>query len=236
MGRLFSMELMLTQHKCASTTHFPSSQKSFPLVQYRPDSSVSTPMTQQFTVLSLPFGTALEEAILREKRQLLSFIRKRVRSEEEAADLTQDVLTALVEHFPEITDLSKVTAWLFRTARNKITDLYRKRRTTSFSELESKDEDGGSLDFGQFIADLSQLPDSLNLRQEIWEALTAALEELPANQRDVFLAHELEGQSFEQISAETGVTVNTLLSRKRYAVLHLRSRLEHLYHDLITQA
>jgi RNA polymerase sigma factor (sigma-70 family) len=190
---------------------------------------------KQAESLLLPTSSAfaLDDAIRREKRQLLSFIRKRVRTEEEAADLTQDVFASLVEHFPEITDLSKVTAWLFRTARNKITDLYRKRRSTPFSQLASADADEDSTDFGQFIADLSQLPDSLNLRQDIWEALTAALEELPANQREVFLAHELEGKSFEQLSAETGASLNTLLSRKRYAVLHLRARLAHLYQDLI---
>jgi RNA polymerase sigma factor (sigma-70 family) len=192
---------------------------------------------KQVTALTLHTASqaGLEEAILREKRQLLAFIRKRVRNEDDAADLAQDVFAQFVEAFPGIRDLDKITAWLFRAARNKITDLYRKKKAVPFSKLGStSDQEDSSLGFADFITDLSQLPDELNLREQVWEALSCALEELPAEQREAFVEHELEGKSFEEMARKKGVTVNTLLSRKRYAVLHLREKMAGFYTEIMT--
>lgn len=185
--------------------------------------------------LNPPAPAGLEEAIQREKRQLLAFIRKRVRNDDDAADLAQDVFAQFVEAFPGIRDLDKITAWLFRAARNKITDLYRKKKALPFSKLQSSsEEEEPGTGLADFIADLSQLPDELNLREQVWEALSCALEELPAEQREVFVEHELEGRSFEEMARKKGVTVNTLLSRKRYAVLHLREKLAGFYEEMMT--
>ena len=150
----------------------------------------------------------IEEALAQQSQRLRSFIRSRVPSGADVEDLVQDVLYELVRAYRLLTPIDTVGAWLFRVARNRITDLFRKKTPVLFSDLAERSEDDDLLEF---------------------DALQSALDELPSEQRAVFIAHELEGRSFKEISAETGVAVNTLLSRKRYAVLAMRKRLQSLH-------
>lgn len=152
-------------------------------------------------------------------QRLMSFIRHRVGSEADAEDILQDVwyqLTTTVDTEP----IEQISGWLFTVARNKITDRYRKKRPES-------------LDIAGILLDESANPETANLRALFWKALQDALEELPEEQRIVFEWHELSGLSFKEIADLTGENVNTLISRKRYAVIHLRERLLTLYHEII---
>jgi RNA polymerase sigma factor (sigma-70 family) len=130
-----------------------------------------------------------------------------------------------------LTPIDFVTGWLFRVARNRITDLFRKKRPRVFSDEVLEGEDGELLDIGDLLPSPDAGPDALYLRGVLLDELDVALGELPVEQREVFLAHEMEGRSFKELSAESGVSVNTLLSRKRYAVLHLRQRLQRIYDE-----
>jgi RNA polymerase sigma factor (sigma-70 family) len=161
----------------------------------------------------------ITEIVNRERARLRSFIRRRVRDPRDAEDILQDVFSTLVEANRLLMPIDHVTGWLFRVARNRITDLFR-ARTAEQLELEDllPSPHGG--------------PDAEFTRAELFDALEQAIAELPPEQRDVFIAHELEGRSFKEISAATGVGINTLLSRKRYAVLRLRERLRKTYDDL----
>lgn len=173
------------------------------------------------------------ETVLRERKKLFRFIRDRVRNDEEAEDILQDVFFQLVETYRAMKPIEQLSSWLFTVARNRITDGYRKKRTDSLESMSlHRDDDGETL----FLADLLK-GDDANGESEmsnalIMETVMDALEEIPAEQRDVFVMHEIEDRSFNEISALTGVGVNTLLSRKRYAVLHLRERLKLLYEEL----
>ena len=175
---------------------------------------------------------------VRENRpRLLNFIRRRVRTEEDAEDVLQDVLAQFVSGFDSIESIEKVSSWLFRVARNKITDLFRKKKPLTFSDVEkggTGDEEENAPSLGDILPDLSNSPDVMMTRSIIWEAIEEALEELPEEQREVFTMHEFDGKSFKEISKITGHSVNTLLSRKRYAVLFLREALQDLYFDLNT--
>ncbi len=175
----------------------------------------------------------LKLAFQDEKQRLLAFIRKRVPEKTDAEDILQDVFYQLAETFNVLEPIEQVSAWLFRVARNKIIDRYRKKKPESLDQhlYASEEEDGWSL--GNFLFDPQEGPENSYTRTRVWDTLAEALDELPAEQRDVFVWHELEGQSFKEISEQTHVTVNTLLSRKRYAVLHLRKRLEALYTEMI---
>jgi RNA polymerase sigma factor (sigma-70 family) len=168
----------------------------------------------------------ISEAMERDEPRLRSFIRKRVADSGEAEDILQDVFYELVEAYRLMKPVEQVTAWLFRVARNRIIDVFRKTKPGSLNEPVSAEE-------GDTLEDLLPSPDAgpeaAYARGLLLEALEDALEELPAEQRDVFVAHELFGRSFKEISAETGISVNTLLSRKRYAVLHLRGTLQSIY-------
>jgi RNA polymerase sigma factor (sigma-70 family) len=124
-----------------------------------------------------------------------------------------------------------VTGWLFRVARNRITDLFRKKKPETFSDRAVEDEDGVPLQIEDLLPSPDAGPEALYVRNVLLDELELALDELPDEQREVFVAHELEGRSFKELSAESGVTVNTLLSRKRYAVLHLRERLQNIYDE-----
>ena len=126
-----------------------------------------------------------------------------------------------------------VTGWLFRVARNRITDLFRKKKPDNFSDVSFANEDGEYIEFEDLLPSPEDGPDALHLRSVLLDELESALDELPIDQRDVFVAHELEGRSFSEIAAATGVNVNTLLSRKRYAVLHLRQRLQSIHDEFI---
>jgi RNA polymerase sigma factor (sigma-70 family) len=126
-----------------------------------------------------------------------------------------------------------VTGWLFRVARNRITDLFRKKKPENFSDAAIEDDDGELLRIEDLLSSPDAGPEALYVRSVLLDELECALSELPGEQREVFIAHELEGSSFKELSAESGVTVNTLLSRKRYAVLHLRQRLQSIYDEFM---
>jgi len=169
--------------------------------------------------------------IAKERPRLRSFIRRRVPNDADAEDLLQDVFFELVEAHRLLTPIDFVTGWLFRVARNRITDLFRKKRPEAFGLLE--DEDGNLLDVEDLLPSPDAGPEAEYKRKLLLDELQRALAELPADQRDVFVAHELEGRSFKELSAESGVSVNTLLSRKRYAVLHLRRRLQTVHDEFL---
>ena len=170
--------------------------------------------------------------VIREERpRLRSFIRRRISNDADADDLLQDVFFELVEAYRLLTPIDFVTGWLFRVARNRITDFFRKKRPGAFSDEVLESEDGDLLDMGDLLPSPDAGPDALYLRGVMLDELNVALDELPVEQREVFLAHEMEGRSFKELSAGSGVSVNTLLSRKRYAVLHLRQRLQRIYDE-----
>ena len=176
----------------------------------------------------------IRDTVKKERGRLLDFIRKRVSSEEDAEDILQDVFYELVETYRLMKPVEKVASWMFTVARNKITDRYRKKKTLS---LENKlgfsaEDEGERLNFAELLEDYSESADSELIRNIIVEALDEALDDLPAEQRDVFILHEVEDRSFQEISELTGVSVNTLLSRKRYAVLYLRKRLKLVYEEI----
>ena len=175
----------------------------------------------------------IKETFLIERNKLFAFIRERVPDWEDAEDVLQDVFFQFVNRFETIESLEKVTSWLFAVARNRITDSYRKKRPQSFSRTRPRheaEENGEDLWAG-IQDDEANGPEALYNRALIMDELEEALEELPANQRDVFIWHALERKSFKEISAMTGIAVNTLISRKRYAVLHLRESLQELYEE-----
>jgi RNA polymerase sigma factor (sigma-70 family) len=159
-----------------------------------------------------------------EKRRLLAFIRRRVPDEIDAEDLLQDVFYELVEAYRLMKPVAHAGAWMMQVARNRITDLFRRGK----KELV---EDGGERILEDLLPSPDAGPDALYARGVLLVEIEAALDELPPSQREVFLAHEIDGRSFAEISAETGVSVNTLLSRKHYAVKRLRNRLQRIYEE-----
>jgi RNA polymerase sigma factor (sigma-70 family) len=171
----------------------------------------------------------IAEAVERDEPRLRSFIRKRVMDIGDAEDVLQDVFYELTEAYRLTRPIEEVTAWLYRVARNRITDLFRRKKAASLSEVVGGDEDGRALE--EMLPSPDAGPDAIYARHVLLEALDEALDELPEEQREVFVAHELMGRSFKEIAEETGVSVNTLLSRKRYAVLHLRERLQEMKED-----
>lgn|ERR1700720_539818 len=173
----------------------------------------------------------ISEAVDRDRARLLNFIRRRVPDPRDAEDILQDVFYELVEANRLLMPIDHLTGWLFRVARNRIIDLFRKKKPVNFSAAAVADEDGEMLQFEDLLPSPDAGPEALYARRVLLEALEFAVHELPAEQREVFVAHELEGLSFKEIAARTGVGVNTLLSRKRYAVLHLRERLQGIYDD-----
>jgi RNA polymerase sigma factor (sigma-70 family) len=173
----------------------------------------------------------ITEVIAQERARLRNFIRRRVANEADVEDLLQDVFAELVEANRLLMPIEYVTAWLFRVARNRITDLFRKKRPVNFSDLDVVDEEGERMWIEDLLPSPDAGPDAIYLRQVILEELEYAVSELPDEQREVFMAHELQGRSFKELSAESGTNVNTLLSRKRYAVLHLRERLQDIYDE-----
>jgi len=168
------------------------------------------------------------EAVARERSRLLNFIRRRVPDPGDAEDILQDVFTELVEANRLLMPIEHVTAWLFRVARNRITDLFRKKKPENFSDVAVE---GDELHFEDLLPSPDAGPEALYARNVLLDELELAIGELPAEQREVFVAHELEGRSFKEIAEETGVSVNTLLSRKHYAVLRLRERLQSIYDE-----
>ena len=174
----------------------------------------------------------ISEVVTRERSRLGNFIRKRVPDPLDAEDILQEVFYELVEANRLLMPIEHVTGWLFRVARNRITDLFRKKKPETFSDAAVVDEDGELLGLEDLLPSPDAGPEAAYARSVILDEIDFALDELPEEQREVFIAHELEGRSFKEMAAETGVSVNTLLSRKRYAVLHLRQRLQAMYDDL----
>jgi RNA polymerase sigma factor (sigma-70 family) len=173
----------------------------------------------------------ISQAMERDEPRLRSFIRKHVADTGEAEDIVQEVFYELLEAYRLMKPVEHVTAWLFSVARNRIIDLFRKKKPGSLNEPVISAEDGDTLVLEDLLPSAEVSPEAAYARNMLLDALEDALEELPAGQRDVFIAHELTGLSFKEISAESGLSVNTLLSRKRYAVLHLRRRLQTIYDD-----
>ncbi len=177
----------------------------------------------------------ITETIEREQTRLRNFIRKRVLDDSEAEDILQEVFYELVQAYRLMKPLEQVGAWLFRVARNRIIDRFRKRRPEAAKSDPPAGEEGGELfPWKELLPSPDAGPEAAYAREVLMEELAAALDELPEEQREVFVAHELEGRSFNELAAATGLSVNTLLSRKHYAVLHLRRRLQAIYDEFKT--
>ena len=184
---------------------------------------------------------SIQETVKKESPRLLDFIRKRIPDAADAEDILHDVFFQFIEATRLTTPIENAGAWLFTAARNKITDLFRKKKPESlekqlsYSREEEGDPEGaGMLNLADVLPAQSDLPEMKMLRTAIMEELEDALDDLPKEQREVFMLHEIDGKSFQEISEMKGVSVNTLLSRKRYAVLFLRERLKELYKELLT--
>lgn len=175
---------------------------------------------------------SLTVTVLRERSRLMNFIRRRVRDQMDAEDILQEVLYSFVEAFRLPTSVEHASAWLYQVARNRITDLFRKKKPEPFADRALENDEGENLAFEDLLPSPDAGPDALYVRGLLLDELELALAELPAEQRAVFVAHEIEGRNFKELSAESGVSVNTLLSRKRYAVLHLRRRLQGIHDEL----
>jgi RNA polymerase sigma factor (sigma-70 family) len=173
---------------------------------------------------------SVAEAFVRQRERLRGFIRRRVPDPSDAEDILQDVFSELVESTRLLMPVEQVGAWLFRVARNRIIDRFRRKRHEPTVRLSDADDE-------TVLADLlpasGEGPEAAYARRVLLEELAAALDELPPEQRDVFVAHEIDGRSFNELAAATGVGVNTLLARKRYAVLHLRRRLQAIHDEFV---
>ncbi|MFP3550984.1 sigma-70 family RNA polymerase sigma factor [Paraburkholderia sp. SIMBA_049] len=173
----------------------------------------------------------IADAVARERPRLRNFIRRRVIDQDEADDILQDVFEELVEAWRLPDPVEQVGAWLFRVARNRIIDRFRKKKEVPLPDATNAEEADGEYRLDLTLPSADAGPEAAYARAALLDTLRAALDELPANQREVFIAHELDGRSFKEMAAATGVGVNTLLARKRYAVLHLRERLRSSYDD-----
>jgi RNA polymerase sigma factor (sigma-70 family) len=178
----------------------------------------------------------ISEVIAAERSRLGNFIRRRVADPRDAEDILQDVFYKLVEANRLLMPIDHVTGWLFRVARNRITDLFRKKHSRTFSDSIVENEQGELLRLEDLLPSPDAGPEALYVRRVLLDELELALDELPEEQREVFVAHELEGRSFKELSAESGVNLNTLLSRKHHAVLHLRERLRNIYDEFLSDA
>jgi len=176
----------------------------------------------------------ISEIVAGERSRLRNFIRRRVPDPSDAEDILQEVFYELVEANRLLMPIGHVTGWLFRVARNRITDLFRKKKPVASSDVAVEDEDGELLRIEDLLPSPDAGPEALYFRNVLLDELELAVDGLPGEQREVFIGHELEGRSFKEMAAETGVSVNTLLSRKRYAVLHLRERLRSIYDEFMS--
>jgi RNA polymerase sigma factor (sigma-70 family) len=175
----------------------------------------------------------ISEVVAEERSRLRNFIHRRVPNEADVEDLLQEVFYELVEANRLLMPIEHVTGWLFRVARNRITDLFRKKRPENFTDAAVEDEAGELLQIEDLLPSPDAGPEAIYFGSVLLDELEFALDELPDEQREVFVAHEIEGRSFKELSAESGVSVNTLLSRKRYAVLHLRQRLQSIHDEFM---
>lgn len=180
--------------------------------------------------MALDQARRLSETIARERPRLQTFVRARVADAGDAEDIVQEVFSELIAAEAMLLPIEQAGAWLLRVARNRITDFFRKRKPLALADVraDAADDEVGIEDL---LPSADAGPEAAYARAVLLEELEAALEELPAAQREVFLAHELEGKSFKELAAETGIGMNTLLARKHYAVLHLRERLRAVYDD-----
>ena len=189
--------------------------------------------------MNIPRPTAeqnrqIAAVVQRERSRLGNFVRKRVPDAGDAEDILQDVLYELVETYRLMHPLEHATAWLYRVARNRIVDFFRKKRLFALDDtLVERADDDGALTLADLLPSPDAGPEAAYARKVLVRELNAALDELPREQRDVFIAHEIDGRSFKELAGETGVGLNTLLSRKRYAVLHLRRRLQAIYDEYL---
>ena len=175
----------------------------------------------------------ISEIVTEERSRLRNFIRRRVPDPADVEDIVQEVFYELVEANRLLMPIEHVTGWLFRVARNRITDLFRKKKPERLSDTAPASDEGELLQIEDLLPSPDAGPDAVYMRNLLLEQLELALEELPDEQREVFVAHEFEGRSFKELSEETGVNVNTLLARKRYAVLHLRQRLRSIHDEFL---
>ena len=182
--------------------------------------------------MALEQDQRIAEVIKREQFRLRNFIRMRVADPSDVEDILQDVFYKLVEANRLLMPIDHITGWLFRVARNRIIDLFRRTKTESFGDRLAVNEQDDELPFEDLLPSPEAGPDAQYTRNVLLDELKFAIDELPKEQRDVFVAHELEGRTFEEIAGESGVSLNTLLSRKRYAVLRLRRRLQSIYDEL----
>jgi RNA polymerase sigma factor (sigma-70 family) len=204
------------------------------------DEAASTPaMTEQDSEQD----RRISEIIAGERSRLRNFIRRRVPDDADAEDIVQEVWYELLEANRLLMPIDHVTGWLFRVARNRITDLFRKKKPETFSDIAQignlrNTDDGEQVNHLLYLEDLLPSPDAgpeaLYVRSVLLDELELAIDELPEEQREVFIAHELEGRSFKELAAASGVNINTLLARKRYAVLHLRERLQSIYDEFMS--
>lgn len=189
----------------------------------------SQPMTDR--------DSEITATVVRERTRLVNFIRRRIRDQDDAEDILQDVFHEFVQAYRLPAPIEQASAWLFRAARNRIVDRFRKKKEQPLAELTDDDGEAGEESRLDLRLDLALPahdagPEALYARSVLLKALQEALDELPPNQREVFIAHELEGRSFKDLAEQSGVSLNTLLARKRYAVLHLRARLQPIYDEL----
>ena len=175
----------------------------------------------------------ISEMVEEQRPRLRNFIRRRVADPGEVEDISQDVFFEFLESYRLMKPIEQAGAWLFRVARNRIIDRFRKKRPDLLQDLGGASEDGEMLSIEEMLPSPDAGPEAAYARSVLVEELEAALEELPVEQREVFIAHEIEGRSFKELAAQTGVGINTLLSRKRYAVLHLRGRLQSVYEEFM---
>jgi RNA polymerase sigma factor (sigma-70 family) len=173
----------------------------------------------------------LSEIVTEQRSRLRTFIRRRVPDPSDAEDIVQEVFYELVEANRLLMPIEHVTGWLYRVARNRITDLFRKKKPEAFSDAAVEGDDGELLGIEDLLPSPDAGPEALYARNLLLEEIEFALDELPDDQREVFVANEIEGRSFKELSEESGANVNTLLSRKRYAVLHLRERLKNIHDE-----
>jgi RNA polymerase sigma factor (sigma-70 family) len=183
--------------------------------------------------MALEQDRRISEVVTREQSRLRNFVRRRVPDRRDAEDILQDVFYELVKANRLLMPIDHITGWLFRVARNRITDLFRRKTPETLSGAAAATEDDDRRQLAELLPSPDAGPEALYARGVLLDELAAALDELPKEQRDVFVAHELEGRSFKAMAGESGVSINTLLSRKRYAVLHLRERLRDAYDEFI---
>lgn len=196
-------------------------------------SEAASPKYMVIERMALEQDQRISEVVKREQSRLLNFIRRRVPDPADAEDVLQEVFYRLVEANRLLMPIEHITGWLFQVARNRITDLFRKKQPETFSDIAIADENGGELQFEDLLPSPDAGPEAEYARKLLLEELRRAIDELPKDQREVFVANEFEGRSFKQLAEQTGVNLNTLLARKRYAVLHLRERLRRAYDDFL---